>query len=110
MRASTIHSSPVDLLKLEETATACLHASSYLAVRRLWCELEKGILFLRGSLDSFYLKQVAQEAVVRIKGTARLVNEIVVARAAGSQGGREVPERWAGGKPESCTERRSEPC
>ena len=79
MRAPTIHSGPVDLLKLAETATACLQASPYLAVRKLWCELEQGILFLRGDLDSFYLKQVAQEAVACVKGTTRLVNEIVVA-------------------------------
>ena len=79
MHASTIHSSPVDFLKLAETATTCLQASSYLAVRKLWCELEQGILFLRGDLDSFYLKQVAQEAVACVKGTTRLVNEIVVA-------------------------------
>jgi hypothetical protein len=41
--------------------------------------LEQGILFLRGDLDSFYLKQVAQEAIACVKGTTRLVNEIVVA-------------------------------
>ena len=79
MRASTIHSSPVDLLKLAETATACLQASPYLAVQRLWCDLEQGILFLRGDLTSFYLKQVAQEAVAGVNRTARLVNECVVA-------------------------------
>ena len=79
MRASTIHSSPVDLLKLVETATACLQASPYLAVRRLWCELEQGILFLRGDLDSFYLKQVAQETVADVNRTTRLVNKIEVA-------------------------------
>ena len=79
MRAPAIHSSPVDFLKLAETATTCLQASPYLAVRKLWCELEQGMLFLRGNLDSFYLKQVAQEAVTCVKGTTRLVNEIVVA-------------------------------
>ncbi len=79
MRTTTIHDSPVDFLELAETATTCLQASPYLAVRKLWCELEQGILFLRGDLDSFYLKQVAQEAIACVKGTTRLVNEIVVA-------------------------------
>ena len=84
MRASTIRSSPVEFLSVAETA--CLQASPYLAVRKLRCELTQGVLFLRGNLDSFYLKQVAQEAVVCVKGTTRLVNEVVVAREAGSEG------------------------
>jgi len=85
MRATTIRSSPADFLSVAETETACLQASPYLAVRMLWCELKQGVLFLRGNVDSFYLKQVAQEAVVCVKGTARLVNEIVVARGIGSE-------------------------
>jgi osmotically-inducible protein OsmY len=47
--------------------------------------LTQGVLFLRGNLDSFYLKQVAQEAVVCVKGTTRLVNEIVVGRGTGRE-------------------------
>ena len=86
MRATTIRSSPVDFLSVAKTETACLQASPYLAVRMLWCELKQGVLFLRGNVDSFYLKQVAQEAVVCVKGTTRLVNEIVVAREAGREG------------------------
>jgi hypothetical protein len=78
MHVPTIRSSPVNSLILAETATARLRASPYLPVRRLWCELEQGILFLRGAVDSFYLKQVAQEAVARVRGTTRLVNEITV--------------------------------
>jgi osmotically-inducible protein OsmY len=47
--------------------------------------LTQGVLFLRGNLDSFYLKQVAQEAAACVKGTTRLVNEIVVARGTGNE-------------------------
>ena len=79
MRAPTIHSSGVDFLKLAETATTCLQASPYLAIRKLWCDLEQGMLFLRGDLDSFYLKQVAQETVAGVNRTTRLVNKIEVA-------------------------------
>jgi hypothetical protein len=78
MPASTTHGGPVDLLRTAEMATACLRASPHLAIRKVWCELERGILFLRGDLGSFYLKQVAQETVAWAKGTTRLVNEIVV--------------------------------
>ena len=85
MRASTIRRSPVNFLRPAKTETACLQASPYLAVRKLWCELTQGVLFLQGNLDSFYLKQVAQEAVVCVKGSTRLVNEIVVARGTGSE-------------------------
>ena len=109
MHAPTIPISPVHFPKPAETAKTCLKASPYLAVRRLRCEWEQGILFLRGNLDSFYLKSVAQQTLARVNGTTPLVNEIVVAerpetnrpRTSGtlSKQGRTMPRRA-----------RSEPC
>jgi hypothetical protein len=36
------------------------------------------VLFLRGPLPTFYLKQLAQEAVAGVEGMSQVVNETVV--------------------------------
>jgi hypothetical protein len=49
--------------------------------RREWvrCHCQERCLFLEGFLPTFYLKQLAQEAVRRVPGIDRIVNRIVVA-------------------------------
>jgi osmotically-inducible protein OsmY len=42
------------------------------------CDCRQGVLFLRGPLPTFYLKQLAQEAVARVEGILQVVNETVV--------------------------------
>jgi osmotically-inducible protein OsmY len=61
-----------------EAATRCLRDSSYQALRRVLCESDNGVLLLRGCLSSFYLKQIAQEAVARVNGVTQVVNDIEV--------------------------------
>jgi hypothetical protein len=63
---------------IEGAAKKCLRDSPYKVFTWLSCECDHGVLFLRGHLSSFYLKQLAQEAVARIKGIIRVVNEIEV--------------------------------
>jgi osmotically-inducible protein OsmY len=50
----------------------------HLKMQRIWCECDEGCLFLRGQVPSFYFKQLAQEAVVGMKGVCQVVNEIEV--------------------------------
>ena len=50
----------------------------HLAMQRLWCQFDRGRLFLRGQVPSFYFKQLAQEAVVGMEGVRQVVNEIEV--------------------------------
>jgi len=50
----------------------------HLRMQRIWCECDEGCLFLRGQVPSFYFKQLAQEAVVGMKGVRQVVNEIEV--------------------------------
>lgn len=64
-----------------EAARDCLQKSPYCAIRRVWCECHLGVLFLRGPLPTFHLKQLAQEAVARVKGVSQVINETVVATA-----------------------------
>jgi osmotically-inducible protein OsmY len=50
----------------------------HLTMQQLWCEFDRGRLFLRGQVPSFYFKQLAQEAVVGMEGVREVVNEIEV--------------------------------
>ena len=70
--------SPVHFRGIEEAATECLQKSPYQAVRRVLCRCDHGILFLWGQLSSFHQKQVAQEAVAKVKGVIQVRNEIEV--------------------------------
>jgi hypothetical protein len=59
-------------------AEGCLRRKPYLALRNVSCDCRGGVLVLRGRLPSYYLKQVAQEAVVRLEGVERIDNQIQV--------------------------------
>ena len=61
-----------------EAARDCLQRSPYCPIRSVSCECRQGVLFLRGPLPTFYLKQLAQEAVARVKGISQVINETVV--------------------------------
>ncbi|MGI6415572.1 MAG: BON domain-containing protein [Thermoguttaceae bacterium] len=43
------------------------------------CECAGDVLYLQGRVPSFYFKQLAQEAVGRLPGVGRVVNQIEVA-------------------------------
>jgi osmotically-inducible protein OsmY len=59
-----------------------LQRSSYRALRRIRCDFQgdSGVLHLRGSLPSYYLKQVAQELVGGVEGVLHVDNQISVNR------------------------------
>ena len=50
---------------VQDTARLALHESNYQSLRRLRCEFDNGRLLLRGEVESFYLKQLAQWAAIR---------------------------------------------
>jgi len=52
-------------LAMEEQAQSELSSSKYLGVRRLSCQVRRGVLTLNGRVPSFYLKQVAQSLLRR---------------------------------------------
>ena len=78
MYSRPVFDKPVHFRGIAEAATECLQNSPYRAVRRVVCECDQGILFLRGHLSSFHQKQVAQETVARIKGVTQVRNDIEV--------------------------------
>jgi osmotically-inducible protein OsmY len=65
--------------EVTERARMRLCQSPYPALRTVSCEFDRGVLRLRGHLPSFYQKQLAQEAVARLSGVTRVVNEVSVA-------------------------------
>ncbi|MFO7907196.1 MAG: BON domain-containing protein [Planctomycetota bacterium] len=51
--------------------------------REIACEYEDGVLTLRGSVPSFYLKQVLQSIVKKVPRVDRIENRVDVVSAAG---------------------------
>mgnify|MGYP003669764190 FL=1 len=53
-------------------------SSGYTALRGIECRFEDGVLIIRGSVSSFYYKQMAQELVRCVDGVDQIVNELAV--------------------------------
>jgi osmotically-inducible protein OsmY len=53
----------------------------YFPVQDVSCEYHAGVLLLRGRVPTYYLKQMAQEAVAGVEGVEEVVNETEVAGA-----------------------------
>ena len=47
-------------------------------IRDVECVCQKGVVTLRGTLPTFYLKQVAQSIASKVPGVNRIVNDIRV--------------------------------
>ncbi|WP_430454415.1 BON domain-containing protein [Rhodopirellula europaea] len=80
----------VDLLKpdvpAEQPCCCCIAAavrsrwssSGYAALKRVECRCEDGVLLIRGTVTSFYHKQMAQELARCVDGVKHIVNELEV--------------------------------
>jgi hypothetical protein len=68
-------------IRIQELAAACFRGSPYRALHSLCCDYVGGALVLRGSLPSYFLKQIAQEAVAGLEGVQRIENRIQVVPA-----------------------------
>lgn len=55
-----------------------LSTSPYLSRRKVRLETESGRVTLRGEVDSFFQKQMAQEAIRRLDGVREILNELEV--------------------------------
>jgi osmotically-inducible protein OsmY len=63
---------------VKELAERCLRNNPYLALKNVSCDLLGGVLVLRGCLPTYYLKQIAQQAVASLEGVERVDNQIEV--------------------------------
>jgi len=65
-------------VRIQQQAQSCLESSGYAPLRVLRCRIDNGTLVIYGEVQSYYLKQVAQELVRRLKPIRPIVNEITV--------------------------------
>jgi osmotically-inducible protein OsmY len=64
--------------KLYHAAVAALAASKYAALRRLNCSVSAGVVEISGTVSSFYLKQLAQAAVMQLDAVDGVRNLVEV--------------------------------
>jgi osmotically-inducible protein OsmY len=69
-------------LKKKEAAQAealrLFHQSLYRELRNILCEYHEGVMTLRGSVPSYYLKQVAQTLVASLESVGEINNRLEV--------------------------------
>jgi hypothetical protein len=56
----------------------CLKSSRNFELRRVVCHVERGELILCGQVSSYFLKQLAQEAVRSLAADNRIINRLLV--------------------------------
>jgi len=74
---STVGPSSIDA-RLSALARRALANSGYAPLATLDCQVDDGVIILRGIVNSFYLKQVAQESVRRLGVADRIENRVTV--------------------------------
>ncbi len=70
-----------DAAATQKMAHKRLRSKSYRAMQGVSCQCVDGVLILRGLVTSYFLKQIAQEAVARLAGVRLVENQIEVAPA-----------------------------
>ena len=68
--------------QVQAAATAALAASKYTAIRTLKCRVVDGVIEIIGRVPSFYLKQLAQAAVLPISPSGQVHNLVEVSEEA----------------------------
>jgi hypothetical protein len=69
---------PAPQASIRVLAERGLRSSRSSALKHVSCDYRGGVLVLRGCLPSYYLKQLAQEAVASLEGFERIDNQIRV--------------------------------
>ncbi len=69
---------PPSLPELRVRVDSAIKASPHLSGHQVFCQEEPGIIVLHGRVDSFFQKQMAQEALKRLDGVERVINELEV--------------------------------
>ena len=79
--ALPIRDNLINVTRWDEVAVAAQHSlrsCQNFELKRLLCEVENGAIILRGQVSSYYLKQLAQEAVRSLAGVHRVANRLEV--------------------------------
>lgn len=64
--------------QLREAALAAIANSKYAALRQLTCSVVEGVVEIHGTVPSFYLKQLAQAAIMHLDGVDSVRNLVSV--------------------------------
>jgi osmotically-inducible protein OsmY len=64
---------------IRENVTRVLLATGYAPLRSIQCDVSDGVVELTGSVPSFYVKQLAQTAVLRLRQIRGINNRLRVA-------------------------------
>jgi osmotically-inducible protein OsmY len=71
----------IDMLPLDDRVLNALERNPYIARRDLWFETHQGKVVLRGTVNTFFQKQMAQESLRHVEGIDEIANELEVAWA-----------------------------
>lgn len=85
---------PADDQFVCQQAQKSLRATGHAELREVHCRISAGIIVLRGTVGSYYLKQLAQAVVVQVDGVLAVANAIDVVPGAATRpanGGVEFP-------------------
>lgn len=64
--------------QLRNAAVAALMASKYAPLRGLRCSVSEGVVEISGTVSTYYLKQLAQVAVMELEGVKSVRNLVDV--------------------------------
>jgi hypothetical protein len=64
--------------RMQAVALEALSGSNYGALRQLNCRVRGGVVEISGTVSSFYLKQLAQAAMLRVQPSATVRNLVEV--------------------------------
>jgi len=72
----------IDMMPLDDRVLSALERNPYLTHHRtLRFETQQGRVTLRGVVNTYFQKQMAQEAIRHVEGVAEIANELEVAWA-----------------------------
>jgi hypothetical protein len=77
--AAPTHASPTHVVV---QASHALRQSLHPAIRHLRVESDERALIISGRVTSYYLKQLAQETIMPVRGELELVNRVAVEKKA----------------------------
>ena len=75
---SNLAEAPSQSTALTRRVMEQLAGGSYAVLRNVECFEQEGRIVLRGSVPSFFLKQMAQSIVAKVPGVATVDNQLVV--------------------------------
>jgi osmotically-inducible protein OsmY len=71
----------IDIMPLNDRVHYALEQNPYLFNRSLRFEAKQGRIILRGVVDTYFQKQMAQEALRNVEGVSEIANELEVSWA-----------------------------